>query len=600
MRRTLRGLRPLAALGAAALVACAGAGALSPGARGPKAGGGQSFPSPEELEKLGQSKLPQAVFGLDVRRVSEWRLAGPFPERIETVAYSDGTPWAALLDEAARRRAGLAVPTEAMYCVARELGRFFLATGGGPTESLRRFILTRCHAPVARVGFSYVGGPVPPGRGEAEILAAWRASLEKSIEESLTGGPRAIGIWFGREPAPEDGGREGTERAVVMVVSGAREVHVEPIATVPDESDRLVVRGEALGSVEEVSALANRGEYGVQECEDLPGAALPRFAFACALDRGDAAALVSLAVRPRESLLSHVALHVLAWPQGRSADTWREVGYAGSRIAGDLSSIGEDLTELLNQVRARAGLRQVVLDPGQSRVAAELAAPFFASVLERAPHAWAELAVLGILAGWSVDGTVQAGYFTSSWLAQDPDLGHLLSEALEEPSGRQALLAADVERIAVGGLREGEGETTSIAAVFGTYELFSEADHARSVRAVVDALTRERARHGLGPPKILGELAGACDDAAIRVARGAEPRDAMDLLLRESVEGLGRSTAGWVAEVSELRDLDFPDEYVRQRDLELAVAVSHRKEQGEAWGRYVVMLVIVAPESRSA
>jgi hypothetical protein len=582
-------------------IACAGGGPLSgEGSAGGRKEGGQPFPSPEQIEKLGESKLPEAVFDLDVRRVAEWRLAGPFPERIETVAYSDGSPWAGLLDEAARRRVGLAVPTEAMYCVARELGRFFLATGGRPTASLRRFISTRCHAPVSWVGFSHTQGPVPAERGEAEILEAWRTSIEKSIEESLTGGPRAIGIWFGREKASEDGGAEQAERAVVMVASGPRQVHVEPLATVPDESGRLVIRGEALGSAEDVSALANRGEYGVEECEGLPGVRLPRFAFVCALDPDDSAALISVAVTPRESILSDVALQVLAWPQGTREDTWREVSYAGSRIAGDVSSVGQDVTELLNEVRARAGLRPVVLDRGQSRVATELAGPFFASVLQRAPHDWAELAVLGILAGWNVDGTVQTGHFTASWVAQDPDLGRLLSDALEEPGGREALLAADVERIAVGGIREGEGEKSSIAAVFATYELFSEADHARSVRAVIDALTRERARHRLGPPKILDELSGPCDDAAIRVTSGAEPGDAMDLLLRESVEGLGRATTGWVAEVGELRDLEFPEEYVKQRDLELAVAVSHRKKKGEAWGRYVVLMVIVAPESRSA
>ena len=586
---------------AAAAIACAGDGPLSAkgSGGGGKGSGGQPFPSREQIEKLGDSKLPEAVFDLDVRRVPEWHLAGPFPERIETVAYSDGSPWAALLDDAARRRVGLAVPTASMYCVARELGRFYLATGGRPTTSLRRFISTRCHAPVAWVGFSYTQGPVPAERGEAEILEAWRASIEKSIEESLTGGPREIGIWFGREQAPEGAAEEG-ERAVVIVASGPREVHVDPISTIPDEEGRLVIRGEALGSAEEVSALANRGEYGVEECEGLPGVRLPRFAFVCALDPDDEAALISVAVTPRESILSDTALQVLAWPKGAREDTWREMSYASSRIAGDASSVGQDVTELLNEVRARAGLRPVVLDRGQSRVAAALAGPFFASVLQRAPHDWAEVAVLGILAGWEIDGTVQTGHFTSSWVAQDPDLGRLLSDALEEPGGRETLLADAVERIAVGGIREGEGDKSSIAAVFATYELFSEADHARSVRAVIDALTRERARQRLGPPKILDELSGPCDDAAMRVTSGAEPGDAMNLLLRESVEGLGRATTGWVAEVSDLDDVRFPEEYVKQRDLEVAVAVSHRKEKGQAWGRYVVMLIVVAPESRSA
>src|SRR5262245_20635529 len=125
-------LRLLAALGAAAAAACASGGPHSSAAPGGKSGGGHSFPSPEELQKLGDSKIPEVVFGLDERRVPEWRLAGPFPERIEAVAYSDGSPWSAVLEEAARRRAGLAVPTESMYCVAPEPGSFFLATGRRP------------------------------------------------------------------------------------------------------------------------------------------------------------------------------------------------------------------------------------------------------------------------------------------------------------------------------------------------------------------------------------------------------------------------------------------------------------------------------------
>ncbi len=598
MKRGFRGLRLLAALGAAAAVACAGGGAPSPGARDSKSGG-KPFPSPEELEQLGDTPLPATVFALDVRQVSEWQLAGPFPERVETAAYSDGSPWSALLDDAARRRVGLAVPTEAMYCVARELGRFFLATGGRPTDSLLRFITTRCNAPVVRVSFGYLDGSVPPERSEAEVLAAWHASLEKTVEEALTGGPSAIGIWYGSEPAPEGDGEQAL-RGVVMVASGRREVHVDPIATVPDESGRLVIRGEALAPVGRIRALANRGEYGVLPCESLPDVAPPRFAFVCPLDPSDAAALVSIAVTPRESLLARAALQVLAWPRGEPQDTYREVSYTDRRVAGDATSFGKDLTELLNEVRRRAGLRAVALDPGQSRVAAELAPPFFAAMFDLAPQALAELAVLGMLAGWSVDGTVQTGYFTASWVVQEPDLGRLLSEALEEPGGREALLAADIERIAVGPLREGEGEKASVAALFGTYELFSEADHARSVRAVIERLTRERARHGLRAPKVLDELSGPCNDAAVRVTGGEEPPDAMDLLLRESVERLGRATTGWVAEVRELGDLEFPEEYLKQRDLELAVAVSHRTEKGEPWGRYVVLLVVVSPESRSA
>jgi hypothetical protein len=596
VRWELHALRLSLALGVAGFAACGG-GALGPGrgAGGGGAGGGRAFPTPKELEELADAPVPESLFGLDVGRVEEWRLAGPFPARVETAAFGDGTPWSEILDEAARRRVGLAVPTEAMYCVARELGRFFLATGGRPSDSLLRFMTTRCRATVAQVSFAYVEGAAPPGRGEVEILTAWRGSLERIVDEGLAAGPSAIGIWFGRHP-PREGG-EG-ERAVVMVASGRREVHVEPLAPAADESGRLLIRGEALEPRARVRALANHGDYGVEPCESLPGVAPPRFAFACALDPDDSAALVAVAVASPDSVLSRVGLYVLASARGEPPDTYRVLSHGSPRIAGDVSTFGEDLTELLNEVRARAGLRPVVVDAEQSRVASELAPPFFAALVERGPRAWAELAMLGMLAGWSVDGTVQAGYCTSAWTVQETDLGRLLSDALEEPGGRETLLAPEVERIAIGGIREGEGEKASLAALFGTYELFSEADHARSRSAVLAALAKQRARRGRAAPVELDELDPLCNDASIRVASGAAPDDAMDRLLRASVDRLGRSATGWIAELGDLDEIEFPEEYLEQRELSVAVAVSHRQREGEAWSRYVVLLVIAEPEGR--
>ena len=122
---------------AAVLMACAGA----PGGSKPSEGPGQpvpsseappksAFPSPQKLEDLGDAPVPENVFSLDVRKVDRWRLEGPFPTSVGATPYSEPTAWSALLEEAARGRAGLVVPTEAMYCVARELGRFYLAHRG--------------------------------------------------------------------------------------------------------------------------------------------------------------------------------------------------------------------------------------------------------------------------------------------------------------------------------------------------------------------------------------------------------------------------------------------------------------------------------------
>ena len=74
---------------AAVLLACAGAAGTPaksgrPGqpAPAPKARHESAFPTPQELEDLGEAPLPEDVFSLDVRVVDRWRLEGPFPERV--------------------------------------------------------------------------------------------------------------------------------------------------------------------------------------------------------------------------------------------------------------------------------------------------------------------------------------------------------------------------------------------------------------------------------------------------------------------------------------------------------------------------------------
>jgi len=98
------------------------------------------FPSAGELENLADRPAPEILRALDAVEVDAWELAGPFPERLEVVPSSGGSPWDLLLADEARRRPGLLLPTEAMNCVARELGRFFLAHGAKPGKSLLRYI----------------------------------------------------------------------------------------------------------------------------------------------------------------------------------------------------------------------------------------------------------------------------------------------------------------------------------------------------------------------------------------------------------------------------------------------------------------------------
>jgi hypothetical protein len=550
------------------------------------ASGGGAFPSPEALAELGGAPIPEELFDLDVHDVESWQLAGPFPERIEAVPYRGRGAWAALLDEAARRRPGLALPTEAMYCVARQLGRFYLATRRQPSEGLRRYMTARCQASEAKVVIGYVDGPVARNLGDGQVFAHWRDAVRKDLDARLAGGPRTAGIWYGR----------AGDHAVVMQAFGHREAHVEPLSTVPDAEGRLEIRGELLTPAAQVRALVNRGRFGVAPCESRDTGTPSRFAFSCQVDPRDASALISVSVTPPERLLGRTVLHVLARPGGEIEDVYRVVSYGAPRPVLEPRTAARDFVDMLNAVRHLAGLSQVTLDEGQSATAAELAPPFFASLFGRSPEYNAEMVILGMLAGWSVDGIVQSGHFTASWVLRSNDLQRLLASALEEPDGRETLLAADVDRVAIGPMLETAAGHESLAAIFGSYAVFSEEDHAASVGAVMEKLGSERAARGLAPPSSIQEISPLCSEAASRVASGEVPRDVMRDLLGQTVEILGRAATGWIAEVRNLDELSFPEEYLTRPALGLALAVSHREKPGEPWGRWVVMAVVADPE----
>jgi hypothetical protein len=560
-----------------------------PGEQKPQPEGG-SFPSPEALAQLGEAPVPENLFDLDVRDVESWQLAGPFPERIEAAPYTEPGPWAALLDDAARRRPGLVLPTEAMYCVARELGRFFLATRRQPSEGLRRYMTARCNATEARVVIGYVDGPVSRHHGDEQVYGHWRDAVRQSLESRLAGGPRTAGIWYGRQG----------EHAVVMQAFGHREIHVEPLSPVPAPDGRIEIRGELLTPAAQIRALVNRGRFGVASCAGPQEDVATRFAFVCTVDPRDPSALISLSVTPPERLLGKTVLHVLARPEGRLEDVYRVVSYGAPHPVIDPATAADDFVDLLNAVRHLAGLSAVVLDREQSATAEELAPPFFASLFGRSPEYNAEMVILGMLAGWSVDGIVQSGYFTASWVLRSNDLQRLLAAALEEPSGRETLLAPEIDRVAMGPLLETADEHESLAAIFGSYALFSEEDHTASVNAVMEKLGSERALRGLGPPSPIEEVGPLCAEAASRVASGETPRDVMHDLLGETVEILRRPATGWIAEVRDLDELSFPDEYLTRPALGLALAISHREEPGEPWGRWVVMVVVADAEGQGA
>lgn len=547
------------------------------------------FPTPEVLEELGDAPEPVEIFGLDIHPVDEWTVEGPFPKQVGALPARDPGPWGALLHEAARRRAGLVLPTEAMNCVARELGRFYLAHRGQPPQGLKRFMTARCHASVSRIGTAWVSQDVPSHYNEAQVYGHWKPSVQETLARHLGGGPRTAGIWYGRRD----------DHVVVMVAYGFREVHVEPFDPFAVDG-RVEVRGEVLERVAHVTGRVNRGQFGVAECEPVGELHLPRFHFACDVDPGDRSAYLSVGFHRPERLIGTPGILALVWPGSGTTQTYRRPDYGEPWPVVEADEMAEGLVALLNQVRGRAGLDPVALDTAQSELAAQLAPHFFAALFGLETESKMDLVVLGMMAGWQVEGMVEAGHFTAAWTMRSNDLGHLLADALEFPAGREALLAADVDRLAVGPLLESKNGRESMAAVFGTYALFPARAHDSLARRVYERLESERRARGRPPPERLVDVAMQCHQAVIRVQAGLDPGDAMNALLQESVDVLQRPVTGWISEVADIEELEFPKEYLEDPSLGVAVAVGYHRREGEPWARYVVLIVVAEPESRGA
>jgi hypothetical protein len=579
-------MRATALLLIGVMAGCAGG---SGGPDRPGAPVAASFPAPEELYALREQPLePGSPFGTTFRDVGRWELGGPFPEVAEVAPRPGGRAWDGLLDDLLAGRAGLAVASVAMECYARESGRFLLEHRALPGLALQRFLAGRCAVVTAPPLLATLGWEAERELPLDRAIEELGGDIAEALRRHAVGGPLDVGLWV-----HSDAGRVD-----VVIAWGERVARVDPLATELGDSREVVLRGELLRGAAATAAAVTRGRFGWQECEPHAEVALPRFQFACPIDPADPTTWVSLSYLPPGAILERQALSLLVRAPGQDAREYRRHPYTGPRRVDHAGEVAEALVGLVNQVRAEAGLAPVADAPEQSRVAGELAPHYFSALFDPGSERIAELVAVGMMAGWELPEIVQEGRFSSMWLVESRDVASLLSDALEHPGSRMALLAPEVERIAVGAVA-GEGdEALYVAAIASTYQLFSEVEHRANAERVAGGLTRARAARARAAPRTLDTLVPLAVAAAARVQAGGAPQDVLGDLIRESVDTLGRSVMGWVVEAQDLDAIAFPDDFLDRPDLEVAIAVSVHRPAGEAWGRYVVLVVAAQPEAR--
>jgi len=557
-----------------------------PPAAGPAEPGPESpFPSQEQLRELGEEKAPGGFAVGEFADVDAWTLQGPFPERLGEEPIPVPSLWEGLLLEAAQRRAGLVVVSEAMRCAARELGLFFVEHGALPAAALQRYVLGRCGATGRSLGFGFYRSSVPPDAPEEHVFEVWSGTVREMLAGEMGAGPRAAGIWFGRRD----------EEGVVLLVSAERRAHLEPASPQADAQGRVVLRGELLTPAEEIDAQINRGRLGFASCEVDPGVRLPRFALTCPARPDDAQAWVTVSARAPGRLLAETALSLLARPNGDPGARWQRASYAAPSAVADASGFSQALLSEVNRLRREEGMAPLELEPQQSRTAAQLAPFYLGSSLGMLPSGHGDLVALGLMAGWQVRGTIRDAGVGSALVVASTDLDRWLAEALERPGMRSLLLDPQRTRLAVGALVGGKGEY--LGAVLASYELYGEADPGTLRQDLYTRLDREYDQRGLRFPRRDRGVEEAATRQMLRVGSGAAtPREALDVLVQESASMLRAPVSGWILEGRSVEDIRLPDDLFEAKAVHIAAAVGHYQPAGWPWGRTVVLLV-TAPES---
>ena len=520
----------------------------------------------------------------DARRGRARRLGarGSLPRARRDGSHAPVGAFEQLLADGVAQRAGLAVDSESLHCTARELGRFLLARTKPPpltlSSSWRR--AAERSAPIsARSGTRARSRPA----SDEEIFARWRPEIESLVQRSLTGGAVAAGLWFGRDAG----------RAVLATVTTQRRVIIAPFAPVV-AGDRLAFSGEVLGNTEQISANVNQGALGFAECELDPNVALPRFTLSCPIASGDTQALLEVDLREPGRLLAYGALRVLARRADEPAQTWRRRSLGPPKTVATPEEFAQALTAALGRVRSGMELPALGLSLKQSEAANELVPHVMAESLGEGSAAFADIAAMGLLAGWEVGGAIKDASFASGMSSGGLDAERWLETALARPSGRASLLDPAARVLAVGALVSDDPPISAAIAV--TYQLFGEENFQADAERVFARVAELRAARGRSAPAQLASARGAVEDVARSLPSGRlEPRAALDAALAGAASASGQALQGWVIEASQLEELRLPDELVDSESVRLAVAVNYYQPTDDPWGHYVALIIATAP-----
>jgi hypothetical protein len=376
---------------------------------------------------------------------------------------------------------------------------------------------------------------------------------------------------------------------------------LKALSTLPDANGDVTIEGRLDGGAEYIAGYANQGRFGVTTCLVDPSVPRPDFRVTCRIAPGDELAWIDVVYAPPHSVLAVPIVQVLARRDPNKPLIYRETAHAASRPVTDTATFGPAVLAALNTVRAQAGLAPVRLAAAQSAAAARMARHYFAAALGSAgftdgtPTGLQEMntIALGLLAGWQVAGTIRDGTFFSVVAPNTRDAGRWVDEALGAPMGRYALMAPDIDEVALGSALF--DSPAALGGVACGYRFHHSNDHTADVNQVLNRITSARQRVNLPPPVRLKGMDAVLRSQLGRVQeREQTPMSALQASLNEASTRYNTSMQGIVIEATSLDALEIPAEVLSQAHLQLEVGVTHYKPPGAAWAQLVIVVVFAS------
>ncbi|MCA9619040.1 MAG: hypothetical protein KC731_08460, partial [Myxococcales bacterium] len=362
-----------------------------------------------------------------------------------------------------------------------------------------------------------------------------------------------------------------------------------------DAQGRVAIRGALAASKgETVGALINRGSHGVEPCTVVRPA--PTFELACTLAPEDEQAWIEIYAQPPQHLLSSSLARALAHRRGTSAIAFPTL--ERSAAVADPASFRVALLAELNQIRTAGGLPPLTLAPVQS-TSLDPVAPHIIAALRTKDENRLDQLVLGVAAGWDVQGGVIRDANVSSSFSGHRDARGWLANAGEQPLTRNVLFDPKADQLAVG--TAFDTPLPGVSTVVATYQIYDPSELAADTEAAFAALNRARAERGVAPAIRIPD-APELERAALSIPQGTHPEDALQQALEAMSRRHGRQVQGSISLTVSPKETAFPPELLMLPAASVAIRLVHHHLPDSRWGFFIVLIAVdpSAPSQRMA